>query len=168
MNLGSKNPLCCGISQPIQTISFQTRIELHGWKLYDNIISSIPHILEEKVSNFNIKYWVNFRFFSAQPKFFLILHAFFINPWSRGKHSWLWIWGSCVRISATPFLFHRKNCWCHRDSNSRPSDPKAAILALRPRGQIFLGKKILYPILHAGRRNDHPPGEISWKITQGE
>ena len=37
-----------GVSQPIQTISFQTRIELYGWKLHDNIISTIPHILEKK------------------------------------------------------------------------------------------------------------------------
>ena len=36
-----------GISQSIQTISFQTRIELHGRKLDDNMVSSIPHILEE-------------------------------------------------------------------------------------------------------------------------
>ena len=36
-----------GVSQSIQTISFQTRIELHGRKLDDNMVSSIPHILEE-------------------------------------------------------------------------------------------------------------------------
>ena len=36
-----------GVSQSIQTISFQTRIELHGRKLDDNMISSNSHILEE-------------------------------------------------------------------------------------------------------------------------
>ena len=36
-----------GISQPIQPIIFQTIIELHGWKFDENVISSIPHILEE-------------------------------------------------------------------------------------------------------------------------
>ena len=36
-----------GVSQFIQTISFQTRIELHGRKLDENMVSSIPHILEE-------------------------------------------------------------------------------------------------------------------------
>ena len=51
-------------------------------------------------------------------KNFLILQAFFINLWSRGKHSWLWIQRSRVRISVTPFLFHRKNCWCYWDSNT--------------------------------------------------
>ena len=35
------------VSESIQTISFQTRIELHGRKLDDNMVSSIPHILEE-------------------------------------------------------------------------------------------------------------------------
>ena len=69
-----------GVSQPIQTIIFQTRIELHSWKLDDNIISSIPHILEEKVSYFIIKYWVNFNFQSTQPNIFFdftcIFHEF--------------------------------------------------------------------------------------------
>ena len=39
-----------GVSLHIQIISFQIWIELHGWKLYDNIISSLLHIWEEWVS----------------------------------------------------------------------------------------------------------------------
>ena len=42
-------------------------------------------------------------------KFFLIFQAFFINLWSRGKHSWLWNQGSCVQIPAVPFLFLSEN-----------------------------------------------------------
>ena len=85
------------------------------------------------------KFWI----WKCSAKNFLIFHAFFINLWSRGKHSWLWILWSRVQISVTPFLFHRENCWCHRDSNKGPSNPKSAMLALRPRRQIFPGKKIL-------------------------
>ena len=36
-------------------------------------------------------------------KIFLIFQAFFINLWSRDKHSWLWNQGSWVQI--TTFLF---------------------------------------------------------------
>ena len=36
-----------GVSLHIQIISFQIWIELHGWKLYDNIISGLLHIWEE-------------------------------------------------------------------------------------------------------------------------
>ena len=42
-------------------------------------------------------------------KIFLIFQAFFINLWSRGKHSWLWNQGSCVQIPAVPFLFLNEN-----------------------------------------------------------
>ena len=156
-----------GVSLHIQIISFQIWIELHGWKLYDNIISSLLHILRmsfivhyQKLKEFWIKKYV--------AKIFLIFQAFFINLWSRGKHSWLWILRSRVQISVTPFLFHRENCWCHRDSNMGLQSPKSAMLALRPRKQIFPGKKILYVNLHGRRRNDHLPWEISWKITHGE
>ena len=62
------------------------------------------------------KFWI----WKCSAKNFLIFHAFFINLWSRGKHSWLWILWSRVQISVTPFLFHRENCWCHRDSNTGP------------------------------------------------
>ena len=41
--------------------------------------------------------------------FFLIFQAFFINLWSRGKHSWLWNQRSCVQIPAVPFLFLNEN-----------------------------------------------------------
>ena len=33
-----------GVSLHIQFITFQIWIELHSWKLYDNIISSVLHI----------------------------------------------------------------------------------------------------------------------------
>ena len=42
-------------------------------------------------------------------KIFLIFQAFFINLWSRGKHSWLWNQRSCVQIPAVPFLFLSEN-----------------------------------------------------------
>ena len=38
-----------------QITSFQLGMDLGGWKLDDNVISSIPHVLEEKVSYFIIK-----------------------------------------------------------------------------------------------------------------
>ena len=75
------------------------------------------------------KFWI----WKCSAKNFLIFHAFFINLWSRGKHSWLWILWSRVQISVTSFLFHRGNCWCHRDSNTWTSDLKSAMLAPRPR-----------------------------------
>ena len=49
-----------GVSLHIQIISFQIWIELHGWKLYDNIISSLLHICEEWVSKFITKKLMNF------------------------------------------------------------------------------------------------------------
>ena len=51
-----------GVSLHIQIISFQIWIELHGWKLYDNIISSLLHIWEEWVSKFITKNLKNFEF----------------------------------------------------------------------------------------------------------
>ena len=39
-----------GVSLHIQIIIFQIWIELHGWILYDNIISSLLQIWEEWVS----------------------------------------------------------------------------------------------------------------------
>ena len=60
------------------------------------------------------KFWI----WKCSAKNFLIFHAFFINLWSRGKHSWLWILWSRVQISVIPFLFHRENCWCHQDSTT--------------------------------------------------
>lgn len=67
-----------GISQTIQTISFQNRIGLNERKLDDK---GIQHILDERISYLIIKHLSNFEFKRALPKIF-DLHAFFI-PWSR-------------------------------------------------------------------------------------
>ena len=74
-------------------------------------------------------------------KFFLIFQAFFTNLWSRGKHSWLWNQGSCVQIPAVPFLFLNENVGYYRESNPGPSNPKSAMLTLRPLRLKFWCKK---------------------------
>ena len=51
------------------------------------------------------KFWI----WKCSAKNFLIFNAFFINLWSRGKHSWLWNQRSCVQIPAVPFLFLSEN-----------------------------------------------------------
>ena len=74
-------------------------------------------------------------------KFFLIFQSFFINLWSRGNHSWLWNQRSCVQIPAVPFLFLNENVGFYRESNPGPSNPKSAMLTLRPRRLKFWCKK---------------------------
>ena len=51
-----------GVSLHIQIISFQMWIQLYGWKLYDNMISSLLHIWEEWISYFITKNFENFEF----------------------------------------------------------------------------------------------------------
>ena len=56
-----------GISQTIQTISFQNRIGLNERKLDDK---GIQHILDERISYLIIKHLSNFEFKRALPKIF--------------------------------------------------------------------------------------------------
>ena len=49
--------------------------------------------------------------------------------------------GSCVQIPAVPFLFLNENVGFYRESNPGPSNPKSAMLTLRPRRLKFWCKK---------------------------
>ena len=75
-------------------------------------------------------------------KIFLIFQAFFINLWSRGKHSWLWNQGSCVQIPAVPFLFLSENVGFTGNRTRGLRNPKSAMLTFRPPRLKFWCKKI--------------------------
>ena len=56
----------------------------------------------------------------------------------------------------------------HTISFSWISDSKSAMIALRPRRQIFWNQKNLNTILHGGRHDYHFPWGFHLKITHGE
>ena len=90
-------------------------------------------------------------------KFFLIFQAFFINLWSRGKHSWLWNQGSCVQIPAVPFLFLSKNVGFTGNQTLGLRIQSQLCLPLDHGDWSFCVRKNLYAILQGGRRDDPSP-----------
>ena len=98
-------------------------------------------------------------------KIFLIFLAFFINLWSRGKHSWLWNQGSCVQIPAVPFLFLNENVDFTGNRTRGLWIQSQLCLPLDHWDWSFGAKNFLYAILQDGRCDDPLLGGISWKIT---
>ena len=101
-------------------------------------------------------------------KFFLIFQAFFINLWSRGKHSWLWNQRSCVQILAVPFLFLSENV---DFTGNRTQDlwiQSQLYLPLDHWDWSFGAKNILYAILQGGRRDDPLQGGNKLENNLGE
>ena len=72
----------------------------YGFK-YPTYFGRISFIIHYQIVG---KFWI----WKCSVKTFLIFHAFFINLWSRGKHSWLWIWKPRVRFPVTPTFSLRK------------------------------------------------------------
>ena len=100
-------------------------------------------------------------------KLFLIFQAFFINLWSRGKHSWLWNQGSCVQIPAVPFLFLSENVGFTGNRTRGLRIQSQLCLPLDHWDWNFGVKKFLYAILLGGRRDDPLLGEKVEKYPRG-
>ena len=98
-------------------------------------------------------------------KIFLIFQAFFINLWSRGKHSWLWNQRSCVQIPAVPFLFLSENVGFTGNQTRGLWIQSQLCLPLDHWDWSFGAKKFLCAILQGGRHDDPLLGGTSWKIT---
>ena len=65
--------------------------DLFDWKIYDNIIWTFLELLIRVTLIFYYqKMWEIYILKNLVCKFWYF-QAFFFKPWSRGKHSWLWI-----------------------------------------------------------------------------
>ena len=133
----------------------------------DNLITiwSYPTHLRRMNFIFHYKIFKEFCIWKDVAKIFLIFQAFFINLWSRGKHSWLWNQRSCVQIPAVPFLFLNENVSVKGKRTWGLWIQSQLCLPLDHWDWSFCAKKILYAILQGGRRNNPLLGGISCKIT---